>query len=304
MSLNEQTDRVENIVGIYPGRFQPMGRHHAEVFRKIQDERGYDHAFIATSDKVSPPRSPFDFSDKQVIASQHDIASSRVVNTKNPYRAQEILEDFNPKTTAVIYYVGAKDMVEDPRFAALGGVKKDGSPRYFREYHNGEDLKGWGEHGYIAIAPHVSIDIPEVGEMSGTNLRNALENADEETFEKIMGFYDAQIYDIIKGKLGQTSLEEARYHLGIFRGLMEEVLEEGFGLPSIGIVGRGEHRVSGHTDDDDDETEEEDLEEISANAAGAAHYPSQSRRRPRRKKLEEDEIVNEFCNYLLNNLEG
>jgi len=304
MSLNEQTDRIENIVGIYPGRFQPMGRHHAEVFRKIQDERGYDHTFIATSGKVSPSRSPFDFSDKQVIASQHDIASSRVVNTKNPYKALEILEDFDPNTTAVIYYVGAKDMAEDPRFAALGGVKKDGSPRYFREYHRGEDLEGWGKHGYIAIAPHVSIDIPEVGEMSGTNLRTALEHADEETFEKIMGFYDPEIYDIIKDKLGTANIEEAQHHLGIFRGLMEEVLEEekAFGSFPVGVVGRGEHRVSGLRDDGPCEEDDEELDETAAMANGAVQVGA--RRPVRREKEEEDEIVNEFYNYLLNNLEG
>jgi len=306
MKLNEENQRIENIVAIYPGRFQPMGRHHAEVFNKIQDERGYDNTFIATSGKVAPPRSPFDFTDKQVIAAQHDIPASKIVHTKNPYKATEILDDFDPNTTAVIYYVGAKDMAEDPRFGGLGGLKKDGTPRYFREYDKGEDLKGWGAHGYIAVAPHVSIDIPGMGEMSGTNLRKALEDADEETFKNIMGFYDAQIYDIIKGKLEQSGLKEAQYNLGIFRRMMGEILEEEamFGSFQAGLSNPpyvGTRRVSGEEEEIEDE---EELEEISAMGAGASNRTGavSGASTPRRKKVEEDEIVNELYNYLLNNL--
>ena len=312
LRLAEQNERIEKIIGIYPGRFQPMGRHHAEVFRKIQDERGYDNAFVATSNKVAPPKSPFDFEEKQLIATYHDIPASKIAMTQNPYKALEVLDNFDPKTTAVIYYVGAKDMAEDPRFAALGGVTKKGTPRYFREYDPGEDLKGWDQHGYIAVAPHVSIDTPEGGEMSGTSLRRSLADADKETFEKIMGFYDPELYSIIKKKL--SSLEEAQYDLGIFRSLMEEVLEE-FSWQSGGMFGatgatlggetvNGPRRVSG---DPEEEEEEEEIEEISgAGAAGGYSLPlgmNPSRPKPKTKKKKTEEIVNEFYDYLLHHLE-
>jgi hypothetical protein len=295
LNLNEQNERIEKVIAIYPGRFQPMGQHHAETFRKIQDERGYDNSFITTANPEKPDgRNPFDFSDKQMIATQYDIPASKVIMAINPYQAAEVLDSFDPKTTAVIYYVGAKDIVS--RFPHLGGLKSDGAPRYFREYDKGEDLKGWGEHGYIAVSPHVSIDIPEVGEMSGTNLRYALENADEEAFQQIMGFYDPEIYDIIKDKLKTNSLEEAQYYLGIFRGLMEEVVKETAGSFEFGLSNppyTGTRRVSGDPEEEDDE----ELEEIAAMSAGAVTGHSG-------KKEEEDEIVNEFYNYLLNNLEG
>jgi hypothetical protein len=310
MRLQEQNGRVENIVAIYPGRFQPMGKHHAQVFHKIQDERGHDNTFIATSDKTASPNSPFNFSDKQVIAAQHDIPASQVVMTKNPYRALEILDNYDPDTTAVIYYVGAKDMAKDPRFASLGGVTRTGAPRYFREYHRGEDLKGWGEHGYIAVAPHVSIGLPGGEEMSGTTIRSALKSADKKTFAQIMGFYDPEVHDILKDKL--ESLEEAQIPLGIFRGLMEEVLEELQDGSMYGVVGPalgrnvGERRVSGHRDDDGEEEEgEEELEELSGGvAAGGYSLPlGMKPSRPKTKKKNLDEIVNEFCNYLLHKLE-
>ena len=86
MRLHEHNERIENVIAIYPGRFQPMGKHHAQVFRKIQDERGFENTFIATSNKVEAPDSPFDFSEKQMIAAQHDIPASKVAMTKNPYK--------------------------------------------------------------------------------------------------------------------------------------------------------------------------------------------------------------------------
>ena len=308
MNLNEQEHRIERVIALYPGRFQPMGRHHAEVFRKIQEERGYDNSFIVTADAVNTalkdgvPKSPYTFDEKQLIASQYDIPSSKIVFAESPYNAVEVLEDYDPNTTAVIYFVGAKDMAT--RFGDLGGVKSDGTPRYFREYNRGEDLKGWMDHGYIAVAPHVSIDIPEVGEMSGTNLKKALRDGDEDTFKSVMGFYDREIYDIIKDKLEPTGLEEAQHHLGIFRGLMEEVLEEekAFGSFPVGVVGRGGHRVSGLRDDGPCEEDDEELDETAAMANGAVQVGA--RRPVRREKEEEDKIVNEFYSYLLNNLEG
>lgn len=309
MRLHEHNERIENVIAIYPGRFQPMGKHHAQVFRKIQDERGFENTFIATSNKVEAPDSPFDFSEKQMVAAQHDIPASKVAMTKNPYKALEILDNYDPNTTAVIYYVGAKDMAESPRFASLGGLSREGSPSYFREYDPGEDLKGWGEHGYIAVAPHVSIDIPEIGEMSGTSLRQALATADEETFAQIMGFYDPEIYDILKDKL--NSLQEARLYPGIFRGLMEEVLEELQDGSMYGVAGPalgrnvGKRRVSGDPEEEEVSEEEEELEELSGvGAAGGYSLPlgmDPPRIKTKKKKL--DEIVNEFCNYLLHKIE-
>ena len=315
MKLNEQSDRIERIIAIYPGRFQPMGKHHAEVFKKIQDEYGLENSFMATSSKTEPQRSPFNFSEKQMIASMHGIPAENVIMTKNPYRAVEILDRYDPDTTAVVYFVGAKDMAEDPRFASLGGITKKGTPRYFREYDRGEDMKGWGKHGYINVAPHVSIDIPEVGEMSGTNLRQVLQTADEDLFEKIMGFYDEEIYGIIKKKI-QGLKEDTQYNLGIFRGLVQKLIAEVYtdkqrkwacaqtgdarnsfkGTPSLSAEEAEEMCTATTTPDG------EDLEEMASAMGGGAVGGYAGGRPPKKKKNKE--IVNEFYNYLLHKLEG
>ena len=96
-------------------------------------------------------------------------------------------------------------MRESPRFANLDGLTKKGTPAYYKTYKPGEELVGLDKHGYITVAPHVEIEIPGFGEMSGTTLRKALKDATREDFEKIMGFYNQEIYDILQGKLEEIS---------------------------------------------------------------------------------------------------
>ena len=92
-------------------------------------------------------------------------------------------------------------MRESPRFRI--GVKKDGSPSYFQNYEKSKgQLKPYTEHGYLYVAPHVSFDVPGYGEMSGTVLRQALANASKDEFEEIMGFFDPDIYNMLKEKFG------------------------------------------------------------------------------------------------------
>jgi nicotinamide mononucleotide adenylyltransferase len=43
---------VKTIVAIYPGRFQPFGKHHAAAFLWLQKQFGTANTYIVTSDKV------------------------------------------------------------------------------------------------------------------------------------------------------------------------------------------------------------------------------------------------------------
>jgi len=193
------------IVVVYPGRFQPMGRHHAATYEALTQKFGADNVFVATSNVVKPPKSPLNFEQKKDIMVKHGIPEGQIVQTKNPYQAQELLTKFDPATTSVVFAVGKKDMQESPRFANLGGTRKDGKPAYLRRLGDDEELAKFSKHGYVDIAPHVSLDVPGVGEMSGTALRQALAGADPETFQKIMGFFDQEIYDMLRNTLQEIS---------------------------------------------------------------------------------------------------
>ena len=152
----EEESKIKTVVAIYPGRFQPMGAHHAKTFKWLQSK--FKDAYVGTSGKVQLPKSPFSFAEKKKIINSHGI--SNVVQVKNPYKAEEILKKYDPETTAAVFMVGKKDAQR------LGG-------KFFRPW-KGKAEVGYRDGAYTIIAPHVSMNVPGYGEMSGTAIRNAL----------------------------------------------------------------------------------------------------------------------------------
>jgi len=223
--LFEEKEKKRKIV-LYPGRFQPMGRHHLEVFKQLENKWGKGNVYIITSDKVDPPRSPLSFEDKKIVMIKHGIPENQILFAKSPYRSDELENYFDPQNTTAIYAVGKKDMNEDPRFANLGGVTKSGSPAWYRNYEaNKDSLETYDKHGYVMVAPHVSIDISGFGEMCGSTIRACLENLTPEVFKNLMGWYDEEIYNMVREKISGTknNLSETIFEL------VEEVLEEKVG---------------------------------------------------------------------------
>lgn len=192
-----------NIKVLYPGRFQPMGRHHFKSYVHLTRQFGSANVYIVTSDDRTPPKSPFTFKQKQQIANEYGVPKNRFVQVKSPYRAIELVSTF-PKDTVLIFAVGAKDMKEDPRFTV--GKLKSGKDSYFQLYaDNMSNLRPYTEHGYLYVLPHVEIKIPKFGEMSGTALRSVLATADIADFTDIMGWFDNATYKMIKTVLGSVT---------------------------------------------------------------------------------------------------
>ena len=197
--LTEQS-KIKNIVAIYPGRFQPMGAHHAKTYKWLQSK--FKDAYVATSGKVALPKSPFSFGEKMKIIKSHGI--TKVKKVKNPYQATEILSKYDPETTAAVFMVGKKDQER------LGG-------KFFRPW-KGEAEVGYRDGAYTIIAPHVSMNVPGYGEMSGTAIRNALgdKSLDPKQKKKVFKgiFGHMKNYDMIVNRL--ESLNE----------IMEEFCQE------------------------------------------------------------------------------
>ena len=184
--LLEQSE-IKTVVAIYPGRFQPMGKHHAQTYRALTSK--FDTVWVATSGKVSLPKSPFSFAEKKKIINSHGI--SNVKQVKNPYQAKEILSKYDPKTTAAVFVVGKKDA------SRLGG-------KFFRPW-KGKAEVGYNDGAYTYIAPHVSLSVPGYGEMSGTAIRKALGDTSLEKKDKVKLFKGifghTKNYDLIVKKL-------------------------------------------------------------------------------------------------------
>jgi hypothetical protein len=179
---------ITTIIAIYPGRFQPMGAHHAKTYRWLANKFGEKNTFVATSDKVALPKSPFSFNEKKKIINSHGIKN--VVQVKNPYKAEEILGKYDPETTAAVFMVGEKDA------GRLGG-------KFFRPWKGKADV-GYRDGAYLVIAPHVSMNVPGFGEMSGTQIRKALgsDTPDKKKiFKGIFGHTKSSIYNLVVPKL-------------------------------------------------------------------------------------------------------
>ena len=186
--ITEDNTTIKNIVAIYPGRFQPMGKHHAQAYKFLKSK--FKDAWVATSDKVELPKSPFTFNEKKKIINSHGIRN--VIKVKSPYKAEELLKKYDPKTTAAVFMFGAKDS---------GRLKG----KFFRPWKGKAEI-GYKEGAYIIEAPHVSLKVPGYGEMSGTAIRQALgakaiDGKDRaRLFKGIFGHM--KNYDLITKKLG------------------------------------------------------------------------------------------------------
>lgn len=192
--------KKHNYLVIYPGRFQPFHKGHRAVYEYLAKKYGRDHVFIATSNKVAPPRSPFNFSQKAAMMRLTGVPMDCVIETAEPYRAPELVNRYTPDTK-LIFAVSQKDMDEDPRFAKW--TKKDGSPSYFQPMpKDPAEMAGKDQHGYIMVVP--TFDFTVLGEpmRSATELRAKFAQADEATqknmIRDLFGAYDDDVYAIMK----------------------------------------------------------------------------------------------------------
>ena len=195
-------EAIQKTVVIYPGRFHPFHKGHASVYAYLKNK--YDTVYIATSNKIDPPKSPFSFAEKRAMMVHAGIPAGAIVQSTQPYRAEEILRNFDPSTTAVAFAVSEKDMEEDPRFSFR--PKKDGSPSYFQPMPKDEGaMIGFDTHGYITTVP--TLDFTVLGEpmRSATELRQNFAKADDETQKSMItdlyGAYDEDIHNIMRNKI-------------------------------------------------------------------------------------------------------
>ena len=203
----EANSNIKKIVGIYGGRFQPFGPHHYKTYKWLQ--KHCDDAYITTSAIKKPPRHPMNFKEKVRHMVKMGVPSSKIVQERTPYVAENVLKKYDSETTAVIYIFGEKDAGR-----LSGGKKKDGGAKYYQDYKkNKTDLKGYEEHGYFLTAPHISISVGGK-EVSGTAMRELLgsskiDDSDrEKLFKKMFGYFDKGVFTMMTNKFKKIYKEE------------------------------------------------------------------------------------------------
>jgi nicotinamide mononucleotide adenylyltransferase len=205
MLINEVISFLEatatKAVAIYPGRFHPFHKGHKFVYDYLSSK--YCTAYIATSDKQGPD-SPFSFEEKKRMMMLTGVPASAIVNTRQPYVPNEILDQLDAKTTAAVFGVGKKDMDEgNPRFKV--GLKKNGEPTYYQ--HNKDSRETYDVHGYLDVVPTQKFKVLGEPATSATELRRQYATLDDTQAQQfitdLFGAFDQQVMSTMDQKLGR-----------------------------------------------------------------------------------------------------
>jgi len=185
-TILDEAAGIDKVVVVYSGRFQPFHKGHYATYENLVRKFGKDSVYIGTSNVTDSKKSPFNFKEKKAIMMQmFGIPSSKIVNVKNPYRPEEILNKYDSDTTGLIVVVGEKDQNR------LSG-------KYFTPY-KGKVEQGYLDKGYVYASPAQSNPI------SGTDVRYWLSAGSEEerkkNFTKAYPKFDSQIFKLITLKL-------------------------------------------------------------------------------------------------------
>jgi hypothetical protein len=178
--------QMDKVVVVYSGRFQPFHKGHYATYDHLVKKFGKDNVYIGTSDVTDNKKSPFGFKEKKAIMMKmFGISSNKIVQIKNPYAPQEILNKFDSETTGFITVVGEKDS------SRLSG-------KYFTPY-KGKVEDGYLDKGYVYAAP------AQPNAISGTDVRYWLSAGSEDerkkNFTKAYPKFDEQIFKLITLKL-------------------------------------------------------------------------------------------------------
>ena len=210
----ESNPKIKKIVGIYGGRFQPFGPHHLKTYKWLTKQ--VDDAYITTSNIKKPPRHPMNFKEKVRHMSKMGVPSSKISVEKTPYVAKNLEKKYNSETTAFVYVFGKKDA------GRLGsGTNKSGKPSYYQDFKkNKKNLQGYETHGYVLVAPHVSISVGGK-EVSGTAMRELLgsnkydDKERAKLFKKMFGYYDKGVFNMMTNKFKKLFKEGSGMSGGI-----------------------------------------------------------------------------------------
>ena len=181
------------VIAVYPGRFHPFHKGHASSFNQLAQKFGLDNTYLAISAKQEQPKSPFSSQDRAKMAMSLGIPSKNIIAVRNPYAAQEYIDQLNldPEQTALIFGVSKKDMEgdpamgipPDPRFGFK--PKKDGNPSYLQPF-NKSKVDPMSQHGYIMSTDVAEFPIAGKSMRDASAIRSAYAGADEKTKMKIL----------------------------------------------------------------------------------------------------------------------
>jgi hypothetical protein len=194
----EQVNTGKQVV-IFPGRFQPGHKGHAELYRSLVQEFPNADVYIASSAKVDE-KSPLTFEERKSILQKLGIPGDKIVNVKSTYKATEITDKYDSATDSVIFALSEKDSDR------IAYTKKDGTPGYFKKLDsNNEQTLPINDKGYIKVASVNPFKVLGKDITSATQVRDMYRASSPEERKQIIvdlyGKYDIEIYNLLNDKL-------------------------------------------------------------------------------------------------------
>lgn len=176
--ISEAVDSKKYLV-IYPGGFHPFHLGHASVYNHLKTEfGGSGDVYVAATDTTK--ERPFQFQDKKFLAGQNGVPGRMMVQVKSPYRANEITTLYDPDKTVLVFAVSEKD---SDRFSF--GPKKDGSPSYFKKWHDGAS-EPMNRHAYVYVTPKIDFKIAGQTIDSASKIRSMYTSGSPEIRDSII----------------------------------------------------------------------------------------------------------------------
>lgn len=179
-------------IGIYPCNAQPPHRGHFESYKQLRRIAGPD-TFVVTTDFDPSIEAPLHFGDKEQILVRHGIPDSHIRQVKNLFNPVEILENYDPETTVVIY-----------GFNQPNTNKLINKSSYYKGLgFAGSQLKPFKYQSYI-----LTIDDSKIGNKiySSKNIRESLgshrftNEQKEKWFRHFFGWFDLGLFELLKNK--------------------------------------------------------------------------------------------------------
>lgn len=213
-------------VGIYTGNFQPPHRGNLNAFNYLKKITGQD-TFIGARKQRRTVDEPLSFMDRKQIWAKHGVPSDKVLEVSNIYMPREILQKFDPKSTALVV-LRDKDSVQEIM------EKTSGIPNYFLPYRGNENnLRPMMEHGYIFEYPSTIMEMDGVP-LTNKTIRRIMSSPKitpdqkKAMLKKVMGWYDVGLFERMEKVLSNPQARPAinESFIEVIRKMIRESITE------------------------------------------------------------------------------
>ena len=200
---------------VYGGRFQPPHKGHKASYDRLVAKFGQGSVFMASADKATGPKDPFNWMEKKRIAISMGIPSDKFIKVMNSYSAKSIRDavPYNPDDTVVVVAVSQKDgdrLVGSDKDSEGYALKKDGQRASIQWL--GKDPKPVSQgHIYAVVTPTVEFSVAGQHITGATQIRDMYATATTQQRNQILhdmyGNVPTELFSLFNKRLGVVQTE-------------------------------------------------------------------------------------------------